>query len=320
MMKKWFSRALVALALISAAVVPLAYAATLYSSNVCIPKPTPGDPASQNTWGALLNTGADIIDGITSGNGTINVAGAANVVLTFTCGSLDQTDAAHFTLTGVLTGNIYVLWPNGRSRMFGVTNNTTGSFTLSLGANNGGVPAGAVVTIAQGQTGLFRSDGTNVYSRVTSGGVYTAANSVVGNATAGALLSQDLAIPTCTGGLTYATGTGFGCNAGGGGGGGGGSGLAFGGTMTTNFAAAASTIYCVDTSGGSLTMTLPATPTVGVQIVFTDCNSSFSASTLLTVANNGNNLMGFNQNMLVGTANAGATLVYSGVTYGWRMY
>lgn len=30
---------------------------TTFTTNIGIPQPTPGDPASQNTWGTLLNTG-----------------------------------------------------------------------------------------------------------------------------------------------------------------------------------------------------------------------------------------------------------------------
>lgn len=319
-MKLWMRRALLSLVAISMVAVPLAWAATTYASNTCMPRPTPGDVSSQNTWGTLLNTATNIIDGITSASTSISVAGASNVVLTFTCGSVDQTDAAHFNFTGVLTGNVYVLWPNGRGRTFSVSNLTTGSFTLSLAVNDGSSgPAGASIAVPQGYTGAYVSDGLNVKSRVTAGGIFLTANSIPGNMTASAAGGTDLPVPTCSGGLTYSPGVGFGCNAGGGGGGGGGSGLAFGGVQTTSFAAAANTIYCVDTTGGTVTMTLPATPTIGNQIVFIDCASNFGTNAL-TVANNANLLMGFNQNMTVAVANAASTLVYASVANGWRMY
>lgn len=316
-MKNWIKTSLLVLAGVAMVLVPLAYAATTYTSSICIPKPTPGDAASQNTWGALLNTGADIIDAITSKATSISVAGASNVVLTFSCGSLDQTDSAHFIFTGVLTGNINVLWPATRNRTFSVTNSTTGSFTLSLGANNGSsAPAGQVVTVPQGATGLYYSNGTDVKVRESSGGLTIAANSVVGNMTASAAAGTDIAVPDCSGALTYASGSGFGCGSGGGGGGGG---LTFGGTQTTDFNAIAGITYCLDSSGGSFTMTLPSTPVVGNQIGFADCNSSLQTHAV-TVANNSNILMGFNANMTVSTANAAATLIYSGVSLGWRMF
>lgn len=315
-LKKYSRAILLALGGFAAVMVPLAWAATTYTSSICMPKPTQGDPASQNTWGNLLNTGFDIVDAITSRTSSISVAGAANVVLTFNCGSLDQTDNAQFTFTGALTGNIYVLWPNSRNRTFSVKNSTTGGFTLGLGVNNGaGSPAGSTVTIAQGETGPFYSDGTNVAPRTSAGGVYVAANSVVANITGSAAQASSAAVPNCSGALTYATGSGFGCGSGGGGS----PNLTWGGVQTGSFAAAVNTIYCVNTTGGALTMTLPASPVAGNQIVFTDCASTFG-NNALTVANNANLLMGLNENMTVSTSNAAATLVYSGVTLGWRMF
>lgn len=205
-------RFLIALALLLASLAP-AHAATTYTSALCMPKPTPGDPASQNTWGSLLNTGADIVDGATQTTVTVSVAGASNVVLTFSCGSVDQTDHANFIFTGVLTGNIYVLWPNTRNRTFSVTNSTTGAFTLGLGANNGGgAPAGSTTPVPMNASGVYYSDGTNVLPRVSAGGLTIGANSVVGNVTSGATAGADLIVPSCAGGLTYTPGTGFGCN------------------------------------------------------------------------------------------------------------
>lgn len=321
-LNQWVARALGTLVLTAMVLVPVAWAATTYTTQTCMPKPTPGDVASQNTWGALLNTGSDIIDAITSRASSISVAGASNVVLTFSCGTLDQSDAAHFTFTGALTGNIYVLWPNSRARTFSVTNSTTGSFTLSLAANNGAsAPAGLYVAVPQGDTGVYYSNGTDVKTRVTPGGIPIAASSVLGNTSASASLGASLAIPDCTGGLTWAAGSGFGCNSGGGGGGGGGgTALAWGSVQTTSFTAAANTIYCIDTiTTGAVTMTLPATPVAGNQIAFVDCAGGF-ATNALTVANNTNLLMGLSENMTVNSVNAGATLQYSGVTLGWRMF
>lgn len=161
-MRKLLSVILVGVALLGSH----AQAATSFTQNVCAPQPSPGDVASQSAWGGLLNAGSSIFDGITSAVASVNVAGSANVILTFTCGSLDQTDAAHFNLSGALTGNITVFWPNARGRMFSVTNSTTGSFTLTLAVNNGsGVAAGTTQIIGQGTTQLYIDDGTNILPR-----------------------------------------------------------------------------------------------------------------------------------------------------------
>lgn len=124
---------------------------------------TPGDPAYTNAWGSVLGESYTILDAAISGITALSVAGASNVVLTTTPGSTAQDPVAHFVFTGALTGSIIVLWPNGKTRKFSVTNNTTGAYSLSLGVSNGsGGAVGTTVAIAQGTTGEFVSDGTNV--------------------------------------------------------------------------------------------------------------------------------------------------------------
>ncbi len=143
---------------------------TQISPNAAVPIPQTGDPSSSGTWGVLQGTGIDIIDGLLCAVESVAVGGNTNVVLTFSAGNLDQTDAAHFNMTGVLTGDVVVLWPNGRDRMFSCTNQTTGAHTLSFGVNNGGgLPAGTTQSLGPGLTGQYLSDGTNVLPRGSGG-------------------------------------------------------------------------------------------------------------------------------------------------------
>lgn len=133
----------------------------------------PADPTTNNIWGALLNTDFTVLDGYTAGVQNLAVGGSANVILTNANATASQTaNFAHTNGTGVLTGNVDVLWPAGVTRMFSFTNSTTGAFALALGVNNGsGSPAGATVTVAQGATVLCYSDGTNIFPRISSSGV-----------------------------------------------------------------------------------------------------------------------------------------------------
>lgn len=125
--------------------------------------PTPGDPTVTNAWGTILNTNFSLLDDSIAGLLSLSVAGASNVVLTATAGAANQARLATFNLTGVLTGNIQVLWPENLSFKFAVLNSTTGAFTLSLGADNGSASAaGKTVIIPQGAMGSFASDGVNV--------------------------------------------------------------------------------------------------------------------------------------------------------------
>lgn len=145
-----------------------------YTPNLLLFNPTPADPAVINTWPSIMNTGRSLTDDAVAGILTLSVAGSSNVVLTSLQGQADQARHAHFVFTGVLTGNIYVLWPAGLDRMLGVTNLTTGAFTLSIAVNDGGgLPVGTSVQVAQTSTILLMSDGTDVSIRAPSAGFYT---------------------------------------------------------------------------------------------------------------------------------------------------
>lgn len=128
---------------------------------------------------------------------TLSVAGGSNVILTSNQAAADQARNASFVFTGILTGNINVLWPLGVSRIFSVTNNTTGAFTLSCGVNSGGSPAGGVVAIDQGTAVTLRSDGTNVFATSMATGIVKIANGGTGQITSTAALNAFL--PTQSG-------------------------------------------------------------------------------------------------------------------------
>lgn len=130
--------------------------------NLLMLNPAPGDPTQTNAWGTMENTGRSIVDQIV-GVFTQSIAGSGVTILTSMANAPDQARYAHYIFTGALTGNSTVLWPATSNRQFSVFNNTTGAFTLQLGANNGsGAAAGTTVTIPQGVSALCWSDGTNV--------------------------------------------------------------------------------------------------------------------------------------------------------------
>ena len=164
-----------------------AFAVTTYTQCSRSPLPQPFDPAVANSWGALENTGRVLIDA---------QVGGTNVVLTVANGAPDQTRNTHFTFTGVLTGNIDVLFPLGGCQVMSVTNNTTGAFTLSVGVNNGSAaPDGAVTAVPQGGTLPLFSDGTNVFGYINRIGLGAAASGANSDITSLSGLTTPLSVP-----------------------------------------------------------------------------------------------------------------------------
>jgi len=90
-------------------------------------------------------------------------------------------------------------------------------------------------------------------------------------------------------------------------------------TETTSFAAVAFNCYFVNTAGGVVTATLPASPVVGDTIRFIDVGSEFNMFSL-TVGRNGKLIMGAAEDLTVSTINAAFEMIFSGDTYGWRIF
>ena len=85
---------------------------------------------------------------------------------------------------------------------------------------------------------------------------------------------------------------------------------------TASFTAVSGTGYFVDTSGGAVTMTLPASPSAGDIVAFKDYEGTFATNNL-TIGRNGSNLDGFAGDKLIDTNNTSMSLVYVDATQGW---
>lgn len=84
-----------------------------------------------------------------------------------------------------------------------------------------------------------------------------------------------------------------------------------------------STITCftsvlADTSGGAITITLPADPIEGCQIAIIDAAGTF-ATYNLTVERNSQKINGLSENLTLSVNNLHVGLVYYNATYGWRV-
>lgn len=91
-------------------------------------------------------------------------------------------------------------------------------------------------------------------------------------------------------------------------------------TPDADYTAVAGDQVLVNTSGSGasapVTITLPASPSVGNEVTFIDSGNNFAANNL-TVARNGSNILGSASDLTVSTNSSAFTLVYVNATRGW---
>jgi hypothetical protein len=89
--------------------------------------------------------------------------------------------------------------------------------------------------------------------------------------------------------------------------------------QNTNFIAVVDNGYAVNTALANVTVTLPASPTVGSLLTFIDYNESFSSNNLILFSN-GNKIQGNTSNVRFNTNGQAINLVYVDATKGWINY
>ena len=314
--------------------------ASTYTSRLKLERQASGE--NSGNWGNLVNYVLNRIDSTVRGYVAASVAGSANVTLvsnTSTTNTDDSTtdDQVHnkvIEFTGALTGSIYV-FTDAVEGDYTLFNNTTGSYTLTF-ANTGHAANGVVIT--QGTKSIVYTDGSTIYdvgadlgavgvSSLTSTGNVNllAASSLVLQDTSGgeyaalkantATTSYTLTLPPATGTADQVIVTDGSGN------------LSFvdntGGTdwqtvKTTGFTAVAGEGYFINTTGGVITMTLPASPSLGDFITFIDYAGTFDTNNL-TIGRNSENIQGSAADLTVSTERAANTLVYTDGTQGWLL-
>ena len=89
--------------------------------------------------------------------------------------------------------------------------------------------------------------------------------------------------------------------------------------QTANFTATAGKGYPVNTTSGQITVTLPASPTVGDVVAFTDYAGTFGTNKL-NIDPNGNKINGSSSVYIATTNRTGLQLAYVDATQGWVCY
>ena len=100
-------------------------------------------------------------------------------------------------------------------------------------------------------------------------------------------------------------------------GGGGGSGGITYKLKTSNYTALDKDGILANTSAGSFTITLPASPSTGASVIVNDASDSFGTNNL-TIARNGATIEGNAEDLILDISGISTTLVYTGTT--WQVY
>jgi hypothetical protein len=87
---------------------------------------------------------------------------------------------------------------------------------------------------------------------------------------------------------------------------------------TTSFTAVAGEGYFVNTTSGAITVTLPASPTLGDEVSIIDASGTADTNNI-TVGRNSENIQGSAADLTISTERAGLTLVYFNATQGWLL-
>jgi hypothetical protein len=324
-----------------------------YSTDLKLELMVTGENAG--TWGDITNTNLNILQQAIAGYSSIALNATTGATLTFSNGLQSDGKNAVINLTGTITGNVTVTVPDGIEKTYIIKNSTTGAFTVQIKTTSGtgptfattdkgfklvyangtdvvdvslSSPPGGSTTQVQfnsggtafGGSANFTWDGTNVV--IDSEGAIRlgdAAGSGYVGLKAPATISGDtpytLVLPTATGSanqvlqtdgsgnLSFATVTG---------------GAAWQAVVTSSLTVVAKNGYFINTSGGVITATLPASPALGDFISFIDYNGTFDTNNL-TIARNSKNIQGVAEDLTVSVERAGLTLVFTDNTQGWLL-
>jgi hypothetical protein len=256
-----------------------------------------GLPLTTGVTGILpvANGGTGAATGIPLGTavtGTLAVANGGTGQTSYTDGQL---------LIGNSTGN--TLTKASLTAGSGVTI-TPGAGSINIAFTGPGAGSVTSVDVSGGTTGLTTSGGPITSSgTVTLAGTLAAANGGTGitaSGTAGNVLTSNGTTWTSSapaaGGITYTT------------------------TKTANYTAVANDGVLTNTTAGAFTVTLPASPANGAQVIVADTANIWGTNNL-TVGRNGNNIADLAQDLVCDISGASVQFVYnSSGTASWEVY
>lgn len=133
--------------------------ASTYTTNLKIQEIGSGEQSG--IWGTTTNTNWNLIEQAVAGVATITMLNA-DYTLTNLNGVSDEARNMVLVVNGTNSAIRKVVAPQNQSKMYIVSNQTTGGYAITIGA-----ATGSYITIPNGVTAQVYTDGTNFYSAQT---------------------------------------------------------------------------------------------------------------------------------------------------------
>ena len=288
-----------------------------YVNNLRLKEITTGD--EDGTWGTSTNTNLELItDGFSYG--TKQLSADANETFTMPDATADATRGFYLKITsaGALTATREVtLGPNTVSKVWLIENATTGSQIITIKQGSG-----ATVNVASGSKVMIVTDGAGAGAAVVNANPTETGGSVTSVQMAGGSTGLTYSGGPITGSGTITT---AGTLA-----------VANGGTNGTTAATARASLSAnalpilksgnytaavgefVTATAGSITITLPASPSAGDTVTIKD-GTGAAATTTFTVARNGSNIASSATDLVFDKNFAEITMSYINGTIGWSV-
>lgn len=289
--------------------------ASTYSTNLKIELIGTGEQAG--LWGNTTNTNlGTALEQAIVGKADIDMNSTTITLTLNNTNAAQDARAIYLNLTGS-PGGAAVLEVPAIEKPYIVKNGSNQVVTVKVTGQTG-------VAVPVGKTVLVYNNGTDVVTAVdhipsltlgaalpvASGGIgttsLTANNVLLGNGTS----AIQVVAPGASGNVLTSNGTTWASSP-----------QAPGGieyvVKTANYTTQDKEGVLANTSGGAFTVTLPATPATGAQVVVADANGNWGTNNL-TIGRNGSTIEGVAQDLICDISGVSVQLVYSGTT--WEVY
>jgi hypothetical protein len=296
-----------------------------YVNDLRLKEITTGDESG--TWGTSTNTNLSLIADAFS-LGTKQMAADANETFTMPDATADGTRSLYLKITSAVSLTVtrtVTLGPNTVSKVWIIENATTGSQSITIAQGSG-----ATVTIATGTKAMIVTDGAGGGAAVVLAGptistltgtlpvanggtsltTLTANNVILGNGAS----APTFVAPSTTGNVLTSNGSTWQSTTPAAGG------IVYTTTKTTTYTAVKNDGVLTNTTGGAFTVTLPASPANGDQVIIADAGGTWGTNNL-TVGRNGNYIADVAQDLVCDISGVSVQFVYnSSGTATWEVY